>query len=164
MKAEIHPTWYEDATVTCLSCGKTWKTGATSPTLTTEICSNCHPFYTGEQRIVDTEGRVDSFMRRLQRRDDMKAQQQAAKAALTPLDLPLSKLGISKRHQNLLEENGMTVVQDFLTRLNEGGDEGILGISGLGRQALSDIKKSLRSRGYDVPVKGAETDAEGEEE
>ncbi|MCU0512960.1 MAG: 50S ribosomal protein L31 [Anaerolineae bacterium] len=156
MKAEIHPTWYPEASVSCLSCGKTWKTGATVPTLTTEICSNCHPFYTGEQRIVDTEGRVDSFLRRLQRRDDMRAAQQAARAALTPLDLPLSKLGISKRHQTLLEENGMKVVQDFLDRLSEGGDEGILGIAGLGRQALSDIKKSLRSRGYNVPSREAE--------
>lgn len=162
MKAEIHPQWYDDATVTCMSCGKTWKTGATSPTLTTEICSNCHPFYTGEQRIVDTEGRVDSFMRRLQRRDDMRANQQAAKAALTPMDLPLSKLGISKRHQTLLEENGIVQVQDFLNRLNEGGDEGLLGISGLGRQALSDIKKNLRARGYNVPTQGTEAEPEAE--
>lgn len=161
MKAEIHPKWYHEATVSCLSCGKTWKTGATVPTLTTEICSNCHPFYTGEQRIVDTEGRVDSFLRRLQRRDDMRAAQQAAKAALTPMDLPLAKLGISKRHQTLLEENGMVVVQDFLNKLATDGDEGILGIAGLGRQALSDIKKSLRSKGYDVPGKSGESEAEG---
>src|SRR5688572_14072893 len=159
MKENLHPTWFPEATVSCMSCGKSWKTGATVATLTTEICSNCHPFYTGEQRIIDTEGRVDSFMRRLQRRDDMKAQQQAAKAALTPMDLPLSKLGISKRHQNLLEENGMVVVQDFLNRLNEGGDAGILGISGLGRQALSDIKKNLRSRGYELPAKDSEAEA-----
>lgn len=162
MKAEIHPKWYDDATVTCLSCGKTWKTGATTPTLTTEICSNCHPFFTGEQRIVDTEGRVDSFMRRLQRRDDMKAQQQAAKAALTPMDLPLSNLGVSKRHHTLLEENGIVVVQDFLNRLVESGDDGILGIPGIGRQALSDIKKNLRSRGYNVPAKGTEAETEAE--
>ena len=59
MKENLHPTWFPEATVTCMSCGKSWKTGATLATLTTEICSNCHPFYTGEQRIIDTEGRVD---------------------------------------------------------------------------------------------------------
>lgn len=155
MKANIHPTWYADATVTCMSCGTSWKTGATVPALQTEICSNCHPFYTGEQRIVDTEGRVDKFMSRLQKRDDMIAAQKAAKEAIAPLDLPLSKLGISQRHLNILEENGMVLVEDFLNKLAEGGDDSILGISGIGRQTLSEIKKNLRSKGYTVP--GAKT-------
>ena len=63
MKAGIHPTYYEEAQVIC-SCGHTYTTGATKPELRVEICSNCHPFFTGEQRIVDTEGRVERLMRR----------------------------------------------------------------------------------------------------
>lgn len=164
MKTDIHPKWFKDATVTCMSCGKTWKTGATTATLTTEICSNCHPFYTGEQRIVDTEGRVDSFMKRLQKRDNLIAKQEAQKAALTPMDLPLADLGLSARHVKILEENGMTIVQDFLNKFNDSGDEGILGIAGLGRQALSEFKKKLRERGYNLPAKASEAETEAETE
>jgi large subunit ribosomal protein L31 len=164
MKADIHPKWFADASVTCMSCGKTWKTGATTATLTTEICSNCHPFYTGEQRIVDTEGRVDTFMKRLQKRDTLVAKQEAQKAALTPMDLPISKLGLSARHVKILEENGITIVEEFLNKLNDAGDEGILGIAGLGRQALSEFKKKLRERGYPLPIKATEAEAEADAE
>ena len=66
MKTEIHPRFY-NATVTC-SCGHTFQTGATKPTLRVEICSKCHPFYTGQQRIVDTQGRIERFNRRFNRR------------------------------------------------------------------------------------------------
>jgi large subunit ribosomal protein L31 len=63
MKADIHPTYYPNATVTC-SCGDSYTTGSTKPQLHVEICKECHPFFTGEQRIVDTEGRVERFNRR----------------------------------------------------------------------------------------------------
>lgn len=63
MKTEIHPQYHLDAKVTC-ACGNTWTTGSTSAEIRVELCSNCHPFYTGEQRIVDTEGRVERLMRR----------------------------------------------------------------------------------------------------
>ncbi len=66
MKTDIHPRFY-NATVTC-SCGHTFQTGATKPALRVEICSQCHPFYTGEQRIVDTQGRIERFNRRFNRR------------------------------------------------------------------------------------------------
>jgi large subunit ribosomal protein L31 len=62
MKKDIHPQYYA-STVTC-SCGNTFVTGATKPTLRVEICSKCHPFYTGQQRIVDTEGRIERLKRR----------------------------------------------------------------------------------------------------
>jgi large subunit ribosomal protein L31 len=64
MKAKIHPEYHSEAVVTCNTCGNTYVTGSTKPELRVEICSNCHPFYTGEQRIVDTEGRVDRLKRR----------------------------------------------------------------------------------------------------
>ena len=63
MKSKIHPEYYNEATVVC-SCGETFVTGATQPELRVEICSSCHPFFTGEQRIVDTEGRVERLRRR----------------------------------------------------------------------------------------------------
>ncbi len=63
MKTDIHPTYYPEAVVTC-SCGNTFTTGATKEQIKVEICSVCHPFYTGEQRIVDTEGRVERLKRR----------------------------------------------------------------------------------------------------
>ena len=62
MKAEIHPEFYK-ATVTC-SCGHVFETGATKPTLRIEVCSRCHPFYTGEQHVVDTQGRIERMRRR----------------------------------------------------------------------------------------------------
>ncbi len=63
MKKGIHPK-YQEATVIC-ACGNTFKAGSTRPVLRVEICSNCHPFFTGEQRIVDTAGQVDRFLRRM---------------------------------------------------------------------------------------------------
>ncbi len=63
MKTEIHPKYYPNAQVIC-SCGNTYVTGSTKPVLRVEICSKCHPFFTGEQRIVDTEGRVERLKRR----------------------------------------------------------------------------------------------------
>ncbi len=63
MKTAIHPVYYPEATVTC-SCGKSWAAGSTKAVIRVELCSNCHPFFTGEQRIVDTEGRVERLRRR----------------------------------------------------------------------------------------------------
>jgi large subunit ribosomal protein L31 len=62
MKTEIHPE-YVEATIRC-SCGNEWTTKSTRPEMKVELCSNCHPFFTGEQRIVDTAGRVERFKRR----------------------------------------------------------------------------------------------------
>ncbi len=74
MKAGIHPQ-YMESTVTC-ACGNTFTTRSTREIMRVDICSQCHPFYTGEQRIIDTAGQVDRFMRRLQT-----AQQKQAVAA-----------------------------------------------------------------------------------
>ncbi|MEX0763465.1 MAG: 50S ribosomal protein L31 [Dehalococcoidia bacterium] len=63
MKAEIHPTYYPNAQVQCV-CGNSWTVGSTRKELRVEVCAQCHPFWTGEQRIVDTEGRVERMMRR----------------------------------------------------------------------------------------------------
>ncbi len=63
MRDKIHPKYYTDAKVTC-SCGNTFTTGSIRKELKVELCSKCHPFFTGEQRIVDTAGRVERFKRR----------------------------------------------------------------------------------------------------
>jgi large subunit ribosomal protein L31 len=62
MKTGIHPN-YVEATVTC-ACGNTFTVGSTKPVLKVDVCSKCHPFYTGQQRILDTAGRVERFRRR----------------------------------------------------------------------------------------------------
>ena len=63
MKTDSHPKYYPEAQVTC-SCGNTFTTGSTKASLRVELCNDCQPFYTGEQRIVDTEGRVERMKRR----------------------------------------------------------------------------------------------------
>jgi large subunit ribosomal protein L31 len=63
MKPKIHPEYYTDAKVTC-ACGNTFTIGSTKKVLKVELCSKCHPFFTGEQRVVDTLGRVERFKRR----------------------------------------------------------------------------------------------------
>ncbi|MFC1625504.1 50S ribosomal protein L31 [Patescibacteria group bacterium] len=63
MKAKIHPKWFENAKVTC-ACGNSFEVGATVPELKVEVCSMCHPFYTGQMKYVDTAGRVEAFKQR----------------------------------------------------------------------------------------------------
>jgi large subunit ribosomal protein L31 len=63
MKKQIHPAYYEDALVIC-ACGATFRTGSTRKEIRVELCSNCHPVYTGQRKIVDTAGRVERFERK----------------------------------------------------------------------------------------------------
>ena len=72
MKADIHPN-YDVATVRC-SCGNTFTTRSTSSELTSELCNECHPFYTGKQKLVDSGGRIDRFERRYGRRGKAEAE------------------------------------------------------------------------------------------
>jgi len=64
MKKNTHPTYYKDAIIHC-SCGKIFKIGSTKPEIHVEVCSACHPFYTGQDKIIDTAGRVEKFKKRL---------------------------------------------------------------------------------------------------
>lgn len=63
MKKDIHPTYYPDGKIICV-CGKTYITGSTMAEIHVEVCSNCHPFYTGKQKLVDTARRVEKFQER----------------------------------------------------------------------------------------------------
>ncbi len=73
MKSKIHPKWNADAKVTC-ACGAQFTTGSTLPNITVEVCSNCHPLYTGQQKFLDTAGRVDKFNQRVALADKKKAE------------------------------------------------------------------------------------------
>lgn len=68
MKAAIHPEAYEEVVINCV-CGAQIATGTTVPGFSVEICSNCHPFYTGTQKIVDTQGRVERFKNRYAKKE-----------------------------------------------------------------------------------------------
>ena len=76
MKDKIHPQYYPEATVAC-AFGNTWTTGATQEEIRTDVCSACHPFFTGEQRIVDTAGQVERFMRRLEKKVEISETEEA---------------------------------------------------------------------------------------
>lgn len=77
MKKDIHPN-YVEAVITCSSCNSEVHTHATVPVIRVDLCSNCHPYYTGKQRIVDTAGRVDKFKKRQEESDRI---QKAARSA-----------------------------------------------------------------------------------
>lgn len=77
MKEDIHPKYYPNAKVIC-SCGNTFTVGATKPEIHTDVCSACHPFFTGEQRIVDAAGQVERFMKRLEKAEKRQAKVKAS--------------------------------------------------------------------------------------
>lgn len=149
MKQGIHPTYYEEATVIC-ACGNTWKTGSTRKSIHTDVCSKCHPFFTGEQRIVDTEGQVDRFYKKLQVRQQYVQDKEARDAARTSMDRPLTELNMSERATDVLAKAGVTTVGQALDRLAL-GESGLLSIEGFGRKGLADLKKRLRQLGYQLP-------------
>jgi large subunit ribosomal protein L31 len=150
MKAEIHPTFYE-AKVTCASCGTSWTTGSTKKELRVEICSNCHPFFTGEQaRILDMEGQVDRFYRKLQARQEYVETQKAKASEKTSPHRPIAELELGPRPMKALAAAGITEVGQLLEKLAE-GEEATLAIEGFGRKSLIDARKKLRALGYELP-------------
>ena len=72
MKKDIHPKYYKEAKVSC-ACGNTFTTGSTKPEIRVEICNKCHPFFTGTEKFIDTEGRVERFQRQKQEAETVKA-------------------------------------------------------------------------------------------
>lgn len=74
MKTGIHPQYYPEAKFRC-ACGKAWVGGATVPEISVEICSNCHPFYTGKEKLVDTRGRIEKIQRKMAKSRQMKETQ-----------------------------------------------------------------------------------------
>jgi large subunit ribosomal protein L31 len=72
MKKDIHPKYYPNAKATC-ACGNAFTVGSTQPEINVEICSACHPFYTGKEKLIDTAGRVDRFRKMQTKKTDMAA-------------------------------------------------------------------------------------------
>jgi large subunit ribosomal protein L31 len=81
VKNNIHPKVHKDTVVTC-ACGNSFVTASTLKTITLEICSACHPFYTGTQKFVDTEGRIEKFARKLKATEEMKGKEKPKKKSL----------------------------------------------------------------------------------
>ncbi len=156
MKAEIHPTYYPDAKVSCATCGRTWTTGSTKKELRVDICSNCHPFFSGEAaRIIDIEGQVDRFYKKLSARQSYVETKKAQEAAKKSPERPIAELGLSARATEALSKAGIAEVNQLLTRL-AAGDANVLAIEGFGQKSLIDAKKKLRALGYELPETPAE--------
>jgi large subunit ribosomal protein L31 len=151
MKQGIHPTYYTDAKVTCASCGNTWTTGSTQKEIRVEICSKCHPFFSGESaRMIDIEGQVDRFYKKLQVRQNYVEEKKARSEAKVSPKRPIGELELGVRATAALDRAGITEVGQFLSKLGE-GEATVLAIEGFGRKSLIDIKKKLRVLGYELP-------------
>lgn len=149
MREKIHPTYYTDAKVSCASCGTTWTTGSTRKELRVDICSNCHPYFTGEAaRILDIEGQVDRFYKKVKAAQTHVEAKKARESA--KLERPISELELSDRATNALIKIGIKNIPQFLAKLAE-GEEAMLAIEGFGRKPLIDAKKKLKTLGLDVP-------------
>jgi large subunit ribosomal protein L31 len=145
MKKDLHPKWYPDAKV--IVNGEVVMTvGATQPELHVEIWSGTHPFYTGQQRLVDTEGQVERFMRRLQRREEIVTEVEVKRETQSPLAQPVTDIPLNTRALNALKEAGIKTVGEVVQRLQEQGDDGLLSITGVGQKAVIDTKKYLRAQ------------------
>jgi large subunit ribosomal protein L31 len=149
MKEEIHPTYYPEATMLC-ACGNTWKTGSTQELVRTDVCSACHPFFTGEQRIVDTEGQVDRFYKKIKGFEEIQKEKTERETKKADTDVSLDILELGTRVTNSLYDAKIKTVKDLLELL-ENGDQAILDIKGFGRKSLIDLKKALRGQDFEIP-------------
>ena len=154
MKKGIHPKYYPDSKVTC-SCGNTFTVGSTKETIRTDICSACHPFFTGEQRLVDTAGQVERFIRRLEKSEDIRAEELArleteGTEEKAEEEAPIEVLDLSPRVYDCLDQAGIATVEKALEKLAE-GDEEMLDIKGFGPKSLAELKEKLQAEGF-VPV------------
>jgi large subunit ribosomal protein L31 len=156
MKEKTHPKYFASAKVIC-ACGNTWTTGSTREVIHTDVCSKCHPFFTGEQRIVDTEGQVDRFYKKLEAHTQFQQQVAAREAAKTVVEQSIASLGLDERVVAALTSAGLSEITQVLEQLAT-GDEAFLATSGLGRKNLIDLKRRLRARGL-LKEEAAESEA-----
>ena len=142
MKENTHPKWYPDAKV--IVDGEVVMTvGSTRPQITVEVWSGTHPFYTGTQRLMDTEGQVDRFMRRLQRREDIQTKEEVAKTRRMPENYGIDMMDLGTRATNALRDAGLSTYGDLLKLVRQ-GDDAVLALQGIGQTALIKIKRALR--------------------
>jgi large subunit ribosomal protein L31 len=144
---KIHPKYYPNAQVIC-SCGNTWNTGSTQPMVRTDVCSKCHPFFTGEQRIVDTAGQVDRFMKRLDRysnhqADAVKRQEESQKKLEQRfLKQQLAALDLNSRVQQVLHDANIITVGDLIKKLDK-DRTGLLKLEGIEQKNIAEIEAKL---------------------
>ena len=101
MQTSIHPQYHDNITVTCSSCANTFTSGSTQQSITVEVCSKCHPFYTGEHRFLDVKGRVDKFQKKME----------VAKQYQTTVKLQKNKKGKQK------EEKAAKTLRELLSEV-----------------------------------------------
>lgn len=145
MKESLHPKWYPNAKV-IVEGQEVMTVGATKPEISVEVWSGTHPFYTGTQRLMDTEGQVDRFMRRLQKREDIQVQTDTVKQRRMPENFSVEEMELGTRVNNALAQAGLTTVGDVLTLLKQ-GDDAVLALQGVGQTALIKIKRYMRDEG-----------------
>ena len=143
MKEGIHPKWYPNAKV-IVEGEEVMTVGSTLPEIGVEIWSGTHPFYTGTQRLLDTEGQVDRFMRRLQRREELQSVVEEQAEKRDPTNLTVDSMSLGTRATNSLLAADVTSVGDVMELLNQ-GDDALLALAGIGQKALIDIKLYLRN-------------------
>ncbi len=149
MKQGIHPKYYPEAKVVC-SCGNTWTTGSTSEMIRTDVCSACHPFFTGEQRIVDTAGQVDRFMKRLGRygahQQDAEQRQAQLQKKLEQrfLKQQLIALDLNDRVFQILSDNNVVTVGDLAKKVKSDKDS-LMALDGFGPKAFEEVESKLQS-------------------
>jgi large subunit ribosomal protein L31 len=118
----------------------------------TDVCSACHPFFTGEQRIVDTAGQVDRYQKRLKRyqehmaAEETRSEQAARKERESLLKQQLEALELSERVHKTLAEAGLVSIGEVVNRL-EAGDRELLAVDGFGPKALEEVKDRLQAVG-----------------
>jgi large subunit ribosomal protein L31 len=145
MRTNIHPKYYPNAQVIC-SCGKTWTTGSTREVIRTDVCSNCHPFFTGEQRIVDTAGQVDRFMKRLGRYSEhqtvtSKRQQEAQEKQVQRfMKQKLAALELNDRLAQTLQDANVITVGDLVTMLDKGK---MSKLQGFDRSTVEEVQAKI---------------------
>lgn len=145
MKKDIHPKWYPDAKI-IVEGEEIMTVGSTSPRISVEIWSGTHPFYTGTQRLLDTEGQVDRFMRRLQKRVDIQKEAEVEVEKRDPSKLSVEGMSLGTRATKALVAAEVTTLGDVLGLLDI-GDDALLALPGIGQKALIDIKRYLRAEG-----------------
>ncbi|HMZ08238.1 MAG TPA: 50S ribosomal protein L31 [Anaerolineales bacterium] len=150
MRSDIHPTTYE-AKVTCASCGTTWVTTSTKKELRIDVCSNCHPFYTGESaKILDVEGQVDRFYKKLSARQSYVEQQKTREESTNVLNRSVDDLALTPRATDALKKAGVLTIGQVLEKLAE-GDAALLSVNGFGQSAMTATKKKLRAMDIELP-------------
>jgi len=102
MKQGIHPDWHHDCVVTC-SCGNSFVTGSINKTLSVDICSACHPFFTGEMKFVDRQGRVDKFIKKRATAEALAKAKKTAKKATQKTSAPV------KSYKQILQEQQQAI-------------------------------------------------------